>query len=123
MGVPLPPFAPAGSARPVELARPEPLIAPLAPALAVEAPSGVGELTLTSGDDRLAVTYDDRFTLTVTGEGRTTTHRSRRSGRPDGPVDRIALTLTGTHLVGWGREPDGWVARGRVDLRRFAWAP
>ena len=114
--VPLPPFAPAGSVRPVELARPGRLDAPLAPALTVEAPPDVAELALTSGDDRLAVTYGDRFTLTVTASDGTTTHRSRRSGRPDGPVDRIALTLTGTHLVGWGHERDGWVARGRVDL-------
>jgi hypothetical protein len=100
----------------VELARPGPLTAPLAPALAVEAPVGAGALALTSGDDRLVVAYDDRFTLSVTSRGRTTAHRSRRSGRPAGPVDRLALTLTGTHLVGWGHEPDGWVARGRVDL-------
>ncbi len=116
VGVPLPSFAPAGRVRPVELARPGPLTAPLAPALAVEAPTGVGELALTSGDDRLVMAYDDRFTLSVTSGGRTTSHRSRRSGRPDGPVDRLALTLTGSHLVGWGHEPDGWVARGRVDL-------
>jgi len=116
VGVPLPSFAPAGSARPVELARAAPLGPPRAPALAVEAPTDVGELVLTSGGDRLAVSYDDRFTLTVTTSDRATTHRSRRSARPDGPVDRLALTLTGTHLVGWGREAGGWVARGRVDL-------
>ncbi|WP_432476579.1 hypothetical protein [Nocardioides sp. GXQ0305] len=114
--MPLPSFAAAGSVRPVELARPGVLTAACAPALAVEAPADVAEVALTTGEDRLAVTLDDRFTLAVTSGGRTTTHRSRRSGRPDGPVDRIALTLTGTHLVGWGREADGWVARGRVDL-------
>ena len=54
----LPSFAPTGSARPVELSRPEPLAAVLAPALAVEAPGDTAELALTSGDDRLAVTYD-----------------------------------------------------------------
>jgi hypothetical protein len=114
--VPLPSFAPAGGARPVELARPGRLDAPLAPALAVEAPADAAELSLASGDDRLTVTYDDRFTLAVTTGERTTTHRSRRSGRPGRPVDRMALTLTGTHLVGWGHEPGGWVARARVDL-------
>ena len=115
--LPLPAFASAGSVRPVELARPEPLEAALAPALAVEGSAGTTELALSSGDDRVVVTYDGSFSLTVTTGGRTTSHRSRRSGRPDGPVDRVALTLTGTHVVGWGHEAGGWVARGRVDLR------
>ena len=114
--VPLPAFTPAGSARPVALSRPGPLEAALAPALAVEAPGDTAELAMTSGDDRLVVSYDGSFSLAVTSAGRTTSHRSRRSGRPGGPVDRVALTLTGTHLVGWGRESGRWVARGRVDL-------
>ena len=62
------------------------------------------------------MTYDGSFSLSVTSAGRTTSHRSRRSGRPGGPVDRVGLTLTGTHLVGWGHEEGRWVARGRVDL-------
>ena len=109
----LPSFASAGSARPVELSRPEPLAAVLAPALAVEAPGDAVELALTSGDDRLVVSYDGE--LLAVGHHRAAgppSHRSRRSGRPDGPVDRVGLTLTGTHLVGWGHE-DGPLGRAR----------
>jgi hypothetical protein len=109
-------FAPAGSTRPVALSRPGPLPAVLAPALAVEASGDAVELALTSGDDRLAVSYDGSFSLSVTAAEGTTSHRSRRSGRPAGPVARVGLTLTGTHLVGWGYEDGRWVARGRVDL-------
>ncbi len=119
MDVPLPSFVDAGTVRPVELVRPGPLASPAAPSLAVEAPvepPEAAEVALVCGEDRLAVRLEDRFELLVTTNGRTTTHRSRRSGRPAGAVDRLALTLTGTHLVAWGHEADGWVARGRVDL-------
>ena len=47
---------------------------------------------------------------------RTTTHRSRRHGRPQGAVEGVALTLTGPHLVVLSHEDGGWQARGRVDL-------
>lgn len=73
--MPLPSFAPAGSVRPVELARPEPLDAALAPALAVEASADTTELALISGDDRLVVSYDGSFSLAVSTGGRTTSHR------------------------------------------------
>ena len=113
----LPPFRPAGTARPVELAR-ETLSRPLAPYLAVEvAVDGPVRLALVSGADRLEVRYDGGFSLAVTAGGRTTHHRSRRSGRPESAVDRVALTLTGAHLAVSGREQDRWVVRGRVDLR------
>jgi hypothetical protein len=113
----LPAFRPAGSARPVALAR-EPLDRTLAPFLTVEAPAtGDVTLALVSGNDRLEGRYDGGFSLAVTAGGRTTSHRSRRSGRPDSTVDRVALTLTGTHLAVSGREGDRWVVRGRVDLR------
>ena len=115
-------FESAGSTRPVALSRPDPLDAAVAPYLAIEVepevPAGPVELALTSGTDRLAVRYDaEGFSLAVTSGGETTDHRSRRAGRPDGPVDRVALTLTGTRLAVHGHESDGWVVRGVVDLR------
>ena len=117
----LPTFRAAGTLRPVEVARPGALTTAAAPYLAVEVPAeGAGpvDLALTSGADRLAVRYDaEGFSLAVTAGGRTTQHRSRRSGRPDGPVDRVALTLTGTRLAVLGHEAGGWVVRGIVDLR------
>ena len=61
--------------------------------------------------------YDDRgLHLEVTAGGTTTTHRSRRHGRPDNAVEGVALLLTGTHLVVLSHEDGGWQARGRVDL-------
>lgn len=116
----LPAFTAAGRTRPVTLARDEALVQAAAPYVAVEsAADGPAELALVSGDTRLAMRYDGTgFSLAVTAGGRTSQHRSRRAGRADGPVDRVALTLTGAHLAGWGHEPDGWVLRGRVDLRR-----
>ncbi|MGZ5405730.1 MAG: hypothetical protein ACXWDL_13845, partial [Nocardioides sp.] len=53
----------------------------------------------------------------VTTGGRTTDHRSRRRGRPEAPVERVALTLTGTRLAVAGLEAGTWVVRGIVDLR------
>ncbi len=114
----LPPFVAAGSARPVELARPERLAEPLAPYLCVEAVGGPAAVALTSGCDRLAVTYDGvGCSLSVTVNGKTSEHRSRRHGKAEGLVDRLALTLTGTRLSALTREAGHWVVRGFVDLR------
>ncbi len=93
---------------------------PVAPYLAVEAlVTGPGrvELALASGDVTLLGAYDDRgLHLEVTAGGTTTTHRSRRHGRPQGAVEGVALTLTGTHVVVLSHEGGDWQARGRVDL-------
>lgn len=115
----LPSFEPVTTLRPVEVARPGTLDAALAPYLAIEvAASPTVELALVSGDDRLAVRYDaGGFSLAVTTGRLTTDHRSRRSGRPEAEVERVALTLTGTRLGVLARETGTWVARGVVDLR------
>ena len=115
----LPRFAPAGSVRPVEVSRPGVLAEPLAPYLAVEVPATpTVELALASGEDRLAVRYDDEgFSLRVTAGGETTNHRSRRHGQPEAPVERVAVTLTGTRLAVASYEASRWVVRGYVDLR------
>lgn len=115
----LPRFSPAGSTRPVDLARPGVLTEPLAPYVAVEVPAtDTVDLALTSGGDRLAVRYDGSgFSLRVTAGGETTDHRSRRQGRRAAPVERVALTLTGCRLAVAGLEAGGWVVRGVVDLR------
>ncbi|WP_134740185.1 hypothetical protein [Nocardioides sp. 503] len=105
--------------RPVELVVPDSEVAGVAPYVAVQADvAGPGPVTLTlsSGDTRLTATYDGELTLAVTTGERTTRHRSRRAARPDGPVEAVALTLTGTHVAVLGREAGGWTARGRVDL-------
>jgi len=117
--VSLPRFSPAGSTRPIDLARPGTLAAALAPYVAVEVPAAdTVDLALVSGEDRLAVRYDAAgFSLRVSAGGETTDHRSRRLGRPDVPVERVALTLTGTRLAVAGLEAGGWVVRGFVDLR------
>lgn len=115
----LPRFSPAGSTRPVDLARPGALAQPLAPYLTIEVAAGdTVDLAFVSGEDRLATRYDaEGFSLRVTAGGQTTDHRSRRMGLPASPVERVALTLTGTRLAVLGLEPDGWVVRGFVDLR------
>ena len=129
----LPRFEIVHRVRPVDLVRPGTL--PLAPYVGVEADltgtgtgavSGTGaEVRLRSGGTDLAGTLDERgLALRVTHDGRTTHHRSRRHGRPGGPVEALALTLTGPHLVVWSRgpaqeqaqEPAPWQVRGRVDL-------
>ncbi len=93
---------------------------PVAPYLAVEASvtgPGVVELALASGDATLVGRYDERgLCLEVTAGGTTSNHRSRRHGRPDGAVEGVALTLTGTHLVVLSHQDGTWLARGRVDL-------
>lgn len=115
----LPRFAPVGSTRPVDLARPGALTEALAPYVAVEVPAtGPVDLALVSGADRLAARCDGSgFSLRVTADGTTTDHRSRRRGRPQAPVERVALTLTGTRLAVAGLEAGAWVVRGVVDLR------
>jgi hypothetical protein len=114
----LPSFVAAGSTRPVELARPERLAEPLAPYLSVEAVGGPSSVALTSGDDRLSVTYDGvGCSLSVAVGNKTSEHRSRRHGKSEGLVDRVAVTLTGTRLSALTREAGQWVVRGVVDLR------
>jgi hypothetical protein len=117
--VSLPSFVAAGSTRPVDVARPGVLAEAVAPYVAVVAPAEPGlELALRSGGDRLVGRYDDSgYPLEVTGGGSTSEHRSRRSGRAQGPVSEVALTLTGGHLSVLGLEAGQWVVRGRVDLR------
>jgi hypothetical protein len=89
-------------------------------ALAAVVATGRLTLELTGSDGtRLTGWYDAaRRTvgLDVTVAGRTSTHRSRRRGRPAGGADALALTLTGTHLTVFTREGSTWVARGRTNL-------
>lgn len=96
--------------------------APYATVLATLPAPAAGRLVLSlgSGSTRLAGWWDTAARavgLEVETDGRTTQHRSRRHGRPGAGADALALTLTGTHLTVLLREPRGWVARGRVDLR------
>ena len=77
-------------------------------------------LDLASGDVRLTGWYDGArggTGLVVETGGVATTHRSRRAGRVTGPVDAVALTLTGTHLTVLTRGDGAWTARARVDLQ------
>lgn len=94
--------------------------APYAAVTAVPRPdAGRIDLELTSGEVRLVGRYDagsGRLGLEVTVGGRTTKHASRRHGRAAGPVQKIGLTLTGTHLTVFAREHGRWTARGRVNL-------
>lgn len=116
----LPRFEPSGRRRPIDLVVPGSSIAqPLAPYVAVETPLQDGRTTLIlgSGDVELTGRYDDSgLRLEVTVAGVTTTHRSRRFGRPEGPVEAVGLALTGTHLAVLSRAADVWTVRGRVDL-------
>jgi hypothetical protein len=98
--------------RPVELARPGPVPAPYAAVVT----DGTPELTLAGGAVVLAATWSDRVALHVTIGGRTTTHRSRRRGRPEADVDAVALTLTGPQVTAFTREAGVWMARARYDL-------
>lgn len=97
----------------------------LAPYVAVEADLGprtdAGRIVLTiTGADgtRLSGGYDAALGagLDVTVDGRTTTHRSRRHGRPGSPPETLGLTLTGTRLSVLTREAGAWTVRGLVDL-------
>jgi hypothetical protein len=117
----LPRFEIVHRARPVALVLPgsegERAVAPYAAVEAAVTGPGRAELALTSHDVALVGVRDDRgLSLTITAGGRTTTHRSRRHGRPEGAVTGLALTLTGTQVVVLAHEDDGWRARGRVDL-------
>lgn len=117
----LPRFEVVHRIRPVDLVLPGSATgAPVAPYVAVEgtlAGGGPAELSFESGDTALVAEYDDRgLGLRVTAGGTTTTHRSRRFARPDGTIERLALTLTATHLVVLAHEAGSWQVRGRVDL-------
>jgi hypothetical protein len=96
----------------VSLWRPGPVRAPYA-AVTTE---GAAELVMSGGPVAVAATYGERVALHVTADGRTRTHRSRRSGRPEAPVEAVALTLTGPHVTAFTRESGAWVARARYDL-------
>ncbi len=85
----------------------------LAPYVATSAPES-RELTLASGPVVLTATYGDRVALHVSTDGRTTTHRSRRSARPEAPVKAVALTLTGPQATAFTREAGVWVAQERA---------
>ncbi|HET6938662.1 MAG TPA: hypothetical protein VFI19_08660, partial [Nocardioides sp.] len=73
-------------------------------------------LTLASGSVTVEATYGPRVALHVSTGGRTSTHRSRRSGLPEAPVEAVALTLTGPQVTAFTQEAGAWVARARVDL-------
>jgi hypothetical protein len=108
----LPRFEVVARRRPVALALPGPVRAPYA-AMTAQGPE---PLTLAGGDLTVEATYHGRVTLHVTTGARTTTHRSRRTGRPDAPVEAVALTLTGPQVTAFTREAGAWVARARHDL-------
>lgn len=117
----LPRFEVVARRRPVDLVVPDtsPVVAPfVAPYAAATGPAMPGSLTLASGTDRLVGRWDGEAAwLEVTTGSRTTSHRSRRFGRADGPVDEIGLALTGVHLTVLTRSDGTWTARARVDLR------
>ena len=110
----LPRFEVVARRRPVRLVAPDggPVLAPYVATSARES----RELTLASGAVTLTATYADRVALHVGTDGRTTTHRSRRSGRPEAPVEAVALTLTGPQVTAFTQEAGVWVARARYDL-------
>lgn len=79
----------------------------------------VGGVFAGPGGVRLVGWYDAArgAGLTVTDtRGRTTTHRSRRHGRPDAPPDAVAATLTGSWLAVLTRCDGVWTVRGKVHL-------
>jgi len=110
----LPRFEVVARRRPVRLVVPDdgPIRAPYVGTSARDA----RELSLASGAVTLTATYGDRVALHVTTDGHTTTHRSRRSGRPAAAVEGVALTLTGPQVTAFTREEGAWVARARFDL-------
>jgi hypothetical protein len=108
----LPRFEVVARRRPVALAVPGAVVAPYAAVTA----DGAAPLTLAGGSVTVEATYDDRVTLHVGTGGRTTTHRSRRSGRPEAAVEAVGLTLTGPIVTSFTREAGAWVARARYDL-------
>jgi hypothetical protein len=108
----LPRFEVVARHRPVALALPGPVRAPYAAVMA----DGTPELTLSGGAVCVVATFGDHVTLHVTTDQRTTSHRSRRSGRAEAPVDAVALTLTGPQVTAFTREAGAWMARARYDL-------
>lgn len=123
----LPRFEIVRRARPVDLVAPRfvavesegdvqaPLPQP-APYVAIEATvSGSASLVLESEGHTLRASYDadgGRAWLTVDGRE----HRSRRFGRVEGPVDGLALVLSGWQVAALTRLGRGWTARARHDL-------
>lgn len=101
---------------------PLPLLAPFGAveaALSGSGSAGAARLEL-AGADGTRLTADleaGRATLGVTVDGDERTFRSRRHGRVRGTPDRVALTLTGSHLAVLVQESGTWLVRGRVDLR------
>ena len=101
------------TARPGRHPAPQP-----APCCAVEARcDGPARLAWIAGDVTLAGVYDGATAyLEVTVGGATHQHRSRRVARARGRVDRLGLTLTGTHLTVFTSTDGVWTARARLDL-------
>ena len=110
----LPRFEVVARRRPVRLVVPDggPVRAPYVATWARQA----DELTLASGAVTVTAGYGEGVALHVTTDGRTTSHRSRRSGRPEAPVEAVALTLTGPQVTAFTQEAGVWVARARHDL-------
>jgi hypothetical protein len=126
----LPRFEIVARRRPVDLVTPGSRITPDSARFALAQPAPYAAITASdpradaavafvSGPVRLELRYDaGAFSLAVTdAAGRTTHHRSRRTGRADAPVTELGLTVTGTHLTAFGREAGRWRARARYDLR------
>ncbi len=125
----LPPFEIVARRRPVDLVSPAfraerpagrfalPQPAPYA-AITAGAVGRRATVAFVSGSVRLELRYvEGGFALAVTdASGRTSHHRSRRAGRAEATVTSLGLTLTGTHLTGFGREVGRWQARARFDL-------
>jgi len=114
----LPRFEIVHRTRPVDLVRPG--SEPVAPYVAVTAEvtgPGPASVSLVGGEAELsAVLGDDGLALQITTGTGTTSHRSRRFGRPDEDVTGVAVSLTATHVVGYTREGDRWRVRARYDL-------
>ncbi|MDQ6523277.1 hypothetical protein RB608_06680 [Nocardioides sp. LHD-245] len=120
----LPSFEIAARHRPVALvAAPDsfPLRAPFGAIEAGIREDAAAELALRGPDGtRLAVRIEDgRTSLRVDVGSGEQVLRSRRHGRTGTPPSRLGLTLTGSHLAVLTFERDGWVARGRIDLREI----
>lgn len=89
------------------------------------------EVGFASGRSRITGWYDEDsgdVGLSVDdGNGRSTSHHSRRHGRVEIRPRELATTLTGTHVTLLCLEGDRWVARarhdlaGRLDTRDDAW--
>ena len=121
LGTVLPRFEIVHRTRPVDLVRPgSELEDPVAPYVAVTAElrgSGRASVSLAGAGTELTATFgNDGLALQVTTGATTTTHRSRRFGKPEDEVGALALSLTATHVVGYTREGDRWRVRGRFDL-------